>query len=227
MDPARRLSCELPQGRKAARVNGLWRVRGVPYLIAHGVDGERRMVSYGSFSSLGRTDLEAVHARHQQDYAELQSLNGDAARALLGRFGAVDAVVLPSHLELAAHVPAFDRVLPAGARLRDRYAAAVVTWATTRNALVPWLRGVPVRVGQARRACSLLFTERVVVRSELGDRSTHWTEILLDYARALGCDLASQTKSALFARTNTAIAGRRRRSAASCAATSTRRMACR
>src|ERR1700733_138001 len=31
------------------------------------------MVSYGSFSSLGRNDLEALHARHQQDYAELQS----------------------------------------------------------------------------------------------------------------------------------------------------------
>src|SRR5246127_654920 len=31
MDPARRLSCELPQGRKAARVNGLCRVRGVPF----------------------------------------------------------------------------------------------------------------------------------------------------------------------------------------------------
>ena len=31
------------------------------------------MVSYGSFSSLGRTDLEALHAHHQQDYAELQS----------------------------------------------------------------------------------------------------------------------------------------------------------
>ena len=32
------------------------------------------MVSYGSFSSLGRTDLAAVHERHQQDYAELQSM---------------------------------------------------------------------------------------------------------------------------------------------------------
>src|ERR1700728_2271844 len=31
------------------------------------------MVSYGSFSSLGRTDLAALHERHQQDYAELQS----------------------------------------------------------------------------------------------------------------------------------------------------------
>ena len=70
----RRLSCELPQGRKAARVNGLWRVHGVPYVTTPGVDGERRMVSYGSFSSLGRTELTALHARHQQDYAELQSM---------------------------------------------------------------------------------------------------------------------------------------------------------
>ncbi len=92
VDPARRLSCELPQGRKAARVNGLWRVRGVPYVgswrpaalgfaelaIAScaqpGVLGERRMVSYGSFSSLGRTELAALHDRHQQDYAQLQSM---------------------------------------------------------------------------------------------------------------------------------------------------------
>src|ERR1700738_1897903 len=74
VDPVRRLSCERPQGRKAARVNGLWRVHGVPYVTTPGVDGERRMVSYGSFSSLGRTDLAAVHERHQQDYAELQSM---------------------------------------------------------------------------------------------------------------------------------------------------------
>jgi ADP-heptose:LPS heptosyltransferase len=33
-----------------------------------------------------------------------------------------------------------------------------------------------------------MFTERVVVRSEGGDHRSHWTEILLDYARALGCD---------------------------------------
>src|ERR1700752_1332904 len=31
------------------------------------------MVSYGSFSALGRTDLGALHARHQQDSVELQS----------------------------------------------------------------------------------------------------------------------------------------------------------
>jgi ADP-heptose:LPS heptosyltransferase len=43
-------------------------------------------------------------------------------------------------------------------------------------------------VGQARRLYSPLFTTRVTVRSERGDRSSHWTQILLDYARAIGCD---------------------------------------
>ena len=40
------------------------------YSVLH---GERRMVSYGSFSSLGRTDLAALHERHEKEYAELQS----------------------------------------------------------------------------------------------------------------------------------------------------------
>jgi len=72
-DPARRPSCELPQGRKAARVNGLCRVRGVPYPKNLKWNVGRRIVSYGPFSSLARDDLEAVHARYQQDYADLQS----------------------------------------------------------------------------------------------------------------------------------------------------------
>jgi ADP-heptose:LPS heptosyltransferase len=116
-------------------------------------------------------------------------LAGVVARALRGRYAGVDAVVLPAHAELAAHVPAIDRAIPLGARLPGRYAAAVVTWATLRNALLPLLAGIPVRVGQARRLYSAFFTDRVVVRSEQGDRTTHWTEILLDYARALNCDL--------------------------------------
>ena len=63
-----------------------------------------------------------------------------------------------------------------------------MTWATPRTARVPQLAGIPVRVGQARRLYSFRFTERVVVRSELGDVTSHWSEILLDYARAIGCD---------------------------------------
>ena len=117
-------------------------------------------------------------------------LAGVVARALRTRYEAVDAVVLPAHADLAAHIPALDAVIPLGARLTASYAAAVVTWATTRTALLPWRARIPRRAGQARRLYSGLFTERVVVRSELGDRTTHWTQILLDYARALGCDTA-------------------------------------
>ena len=58
VDPVRRLSCELPQGRKAARVNGLWRVRGVPRICGSGfIHTHPRSTLKGrmvSFASLGR-----------------------------------------------------------------------------------------------------------------------------------------------------------------------------
>ncbi|HEX3549057.1 MAG TPA: glycosyltransferase family 9 protein [Candidatus Elarobacter sp.] len=115
-------------------------------------------------------------------------LAGVVARALRTRYDAVDAVVLPGHADVASHVPAIDRTIVLGTRLPARYAAAIVTWATLRTAMVPWQARIPVRVGQARRLYSMLFTQRVVVRSELGDRTSPWTQILLDYARAIGCD---------------------------------------
>jgi heptosyltransferase-2 len=117
-------------------------------------------------------------------------LAGVVARALHTRYEAVDAVVLAAHADVASHVPAIDRTIVLGERLPARYAAAIVTWATLRTALLPWIARIPVRVGQARRLYSPLFTDRVVVRSELGDRTTRWTQILLDYARAIGCDAA-------------------------------------
>jgi ADP-heptose:LPS heptosyltransferase len=118
------------------------------------------------------------------------------ARALRSRYGSVDALVLPQHGELAARVPDIDRVftldgsaLAVGRRLgRERFTCAIVTWATLMTAEIPVIAGIPVRVGQARRLYSRLFTERVVVKSELGDRRTHWTQILLEYPRAIGCD---------------------------------------
>lgn len=122
-------------------------------------------------------------------------LAGVVAHALRERYAAVDALVLPGHRVVAEHDPAYERVFgfggiaaTAGAMRANRYAAAVVTWATFATAIVPLLAGIPERVGQARRLYSAAFTRRVTVRSELGDRSAHWTEILLDYARALGCD---------------------------------------
>src|SRR5579875_2892234 len=93
------------------------------------------------------------------------------ASALRSKYAAVDAVVLPGHIDALLH-------------------AAVVTWATPATALLAVRSGAPLRVGQARRLYSFLFNRRVVVRSELGDEKTHWSEILLDYPRALGCETA-------------------------------------
>ena len=115
-------------------------------------------------------------------------LAGVVAHALRTRYAAVDAVVLPAHIDIAAHVPWIERVIAFGTSLPARYDAAIVTWATLSTALVPWRARIPLRVGQARRLYSLLFNRRVVVRSELGDRTTPWTQILLDYARAIGCE---------------------------------------
>jgi heptosyltransferase II len=118
-------------------------------------------------------------------------------RALRSRYDRVDALTLPGHRSTLERVPDLDDVLvddggdrvALAASLRERaYDACVVTWATARTARVPKLAKIPVRVGQARRLYSHEFTDRVVVRSETGDVTTPWVEILLDYARALGCD---------------------------------------
>jgi heptosyltransferase-2 len=122
-------------------------------------------------------------------------------RALRERYGAVVALTAPEHRDVLASDPDLadvwidDTSFPRqAARIEERkFAAAVVTWATLRSAALPFAGGVPLRAGQARRAYSGLFTHRVVVRSEMGDRATHWTQILLDFARALGCDTADAT----------------------------------
>jgi ADP-heptose:LPS heptosyltransferase len=104
---------------------------------------------------------------------------------------------LPEHAGTLQRVPDLDAVLvDAGQEERElaaalqarKYDAAIVTWATPRTARVPQLAQIPVRVGQARRLYSWRFTNRVVVRSERGDVTSHWSQILLDYARALDCD---------------------------------------
>jgi heptosyltransferase-2 len=117
-------------------------------------------------------------------------------RALGRRYGEVVAITTPQHRAVLEHDPDLAEVWTTSGSLRDDaararargFAAAVVTWASPRAAALPYLAGVPQRVGQARRLYSPLFNHRIVVRSELGDRTTHWTQILLDFARALDCD---------------------------------------
>ena len=120
-------------------------------------------------------------------------------RTLRERYGSVVALTAAAHREVSASDPDLAEVwtddVPfarQAARIRAHgFAASVTTWATLRSAALPFVAGIPLRAGQARRLYSPLFNRRVVVRSELGDRTTHWTEILLDFARALGCEPAS------------------------------------
>jgi ADP-heptose:LPS heptosyltransferase len=122
-------------------------------------------------------------------------------RALRMRYASVAALTAPAHRDVLARNPDLAEVLlddgsfgEVRARLaRERFDAAVVTWAAPRSAALPFAAGIPVRVGQGRRLYSMLFNRRVTVRSELGDRTTHWTQILLDFARALECDVEDAT----------------------------------
>jgi ADP-heptose:LPS heptosyltransferase len=126
------------------------------------------------------------------------------ARALHEKYETVHALTLPGHLETLERVPDLDGVLADAGQSEaelcetlkaQAYDAAIVTWATQRTARVPQLAGIPVRVGQTRRLYSWRFTHRVPVRSERGDVTTHWSQILLDYARAIGCDVSDAAPS--------------------------------
>ncbi len=122
-----------------------------------------------------------------------------AARALRRRYARVDALTLAAHRATLERVPDVDDVLVEDggdeqqlvAELRARkYDACIVTWATSRTARVAHRAAIPIRVGQARRLYSWRFTHQVPVRSELGDVTSHWSEIVLDYARAVQCDVS-------------------------------------
>jgi ADP-heptose:LPS heptosyltransferase len=119
------------------------------------------------------------------------------ARALHAKYTIVDALTLPGHRSTLERVPDVDAVLvddggderALAGMLREReYDACVVTWATARTARVAQLAGIRTRVGQAQRLYSVRFSKRVVVRSERGNVTSPWADILLDYARAVGCD---------------------------------------
>ena len=64
----------------------------------------------------------------------------------------------------------------------------LVPWSVSRHAWLTTLAGIPTRVGQGGRlSYSFLFTHPVRVRSVYGDTTSHWADIQLDYARAIGC----------------------------------------
>ena len=146
-----------------------------------------------STSSSPNESARRLHGRRNRRRSARDPVHARAARALR-RGGSIDRSGAARRGWQAtpdlSDVLVDDGSLPAFAeRLRAaRFDAAIVTWATPRSAALPFAAGIPLRVGQSRRSYSLLFNRRVTVRSELGDHTTHWTQILLDYARALNCD---------------------------------------
>jgi len=120
-----------------------------------------------------------------------------AINALQRRFDMpIDVLTTPYAAEILLGQPAIGEVLtddgqePLRAlveRLRSRaYTHAVVFWSDPRIAKAIQQAGIGVRVGQSRRLYSFRYTLRVNVRSETGDTQSHWTDIQMDYARAVG-----------------------------------------
>ncbi|MGM9992246.1 MAG: glycosyltransferase family 9 protein [Candidatus Bruticola sp.] len=72
-------------------------------------------------------------------------------------------------------------------KLRARsYDASIILWSNAPLAFMLYFAGIPIRVGQdSRLTYSWTYTHPVRVRSEHGDCSTHWCEIMLDFVRAL------------------------------------------
>ena len=68
----------------------------------------------------------------------------------------------------------------------QKYDAALILWSNTPLALMLYLAHIPIRVGQdSRFSYSWTYTHKVRIRSEHGDEQSHWSDIMLDFVRAL------------------------------------------
>jgi len=87
-------------------------------------------------------------------------------------------------------------------KLRERhFDIGIVLWSMAPVAWLLYMSGVPVRVGQGSRLLySFLYTHRVRIRSEYGDTKSHWVDCLLDYVRALGCEVSMPPPSSIVIR---------------------------
>ncbi len=63
----------------------------------------------------------------------------------------------------------------------------IVLWNGSKEAWLLYKAKIPIRVGSGSKLFySFLYTHKVRVRTEYGDTVSHWTEVMLDYVRALG-----------------------------------------
>lgn len=72
---------------------------------------------------------------------------------------------------------------------KRRFDIGIALWSRASEAHLLFRAGIPVRVGQdSRLLYSFLFSHKVSVRSEHGDLKSHWTQVMLDYVRAIGAE---------------------------------------
>jgi len=124
--------------------------------------------------------LPAICALHRHFCVPIDVLTTRYAAQVLKRQDCVGEVLFDD-----ADEPFHELVKKLRAR---RYSHAIVFWSNPRIAKAIQHSGIPERVGQARRLYSFRYTKRVNVRSETGDTRSHWTDIQMDYARALGAE---------------------------------------
>jgi len=120
-----------------------------------------------------------------------------AMRALARRFGTpLSLLASPNSASILEGHPAIREIFTddgsapidavAQTLAAREFTHAIVFWSTARVAAIVARAKIPVRVGQARRLYSWRYTIRVPVRTETGDTISHWTDVQMDYARALG-----------------------------------------
>jgi len=130
----------------------------------------------GTGDLLAATPAMRALRRHLQ--APLHVLTSPYAAPILEGHPAVDGVLVDD-----GATPIDDVVR----RIKElAFSHAVVFWSNARVAAIVARAGIPVRVGQSRRLYSWRYTIRVPVRTETGDKASHWTDVQMDYARALG-----------------------------------------
>ena len=138
-----------------------------------------------------RAAASAIHSSRPSSRARLHA-----------RFEGVDALTLPSHAPAPPARSRHGRDARRRRRRRTRPRRARSRRGSTTRASSPgrrrarrasrsWRR-IRVRVGQARRFYSFRFTTASSCAAKLGDVTSHWSDILLDYARAIGCDTADR-----------------------------------
>jgi lipopolysaccharide heptosyltransferase II len=123
-----------------------------------------------------------------------EELSADFIAVLVSSYGKDILVDNPYIDEIIIDADPFDRTKRAHFFYllkkikKHNFDCAIILWSTARFAWLVYLSGIPVRVGQDFRFLySFLYTNRVKIRTELGDITSHWVDCLMDFPLSIGC----------------------------------------